>query len=66
MHLLTARDKQRSIQHSLTTFRGRPLEKAAKKAAARAKVSLEERRAKDSDKDSAKSAGKNKRSASRK
>jgi hypothetical protein len=65
VHLLTARDKQRSIQHSLTTFRGMPPEKAAKKAAAKANVNPEERRTKNGDKNSAKSAGKNKGSASR-
>jgi hypothetical protein len=66
VHLLTARDKQRSIQHSLTTFRGVPPVKAAKKAAARANVELEERRAQNGDKNSAKSAGKNKNSSTRK
>lgn len=56
VHLLTARDKQRSIQHSLTTFRGVPPEKAAKKAAAKANVDLDERGAKDGDKKNAKEA----------
>jgi hypothetical protein len=61
VHLLTARDKQRSIQHSLATFRGMPPEKAAKKAAARAKVDLGERSTKDGGKKSATSSSKNSR-----
>ena len=59
VHLFTARDKQRAIQHSLTTFRGMPPEKAAKKAAARANVDLDERSTKNGSKDSAKAASKN-------
>lgn len=58
VHLLTARDKQRSIEHSLTTFRGVPPEKAAKRAAARANMQLEERRTGDGGKNSAKAVGK--------
>jgi hypothetical protein len=59
VHLFTARDKQRSIQHSLTTFRGMAPEKAAKKAAARANVNPDERSTKNGSKDSAKAASKN-------
>jgi hypothetical protein len=61
VHLLTARDKQRSIQHSLTTFRGMPPEKAAKKATARANTGREERSVKDGKSESAKAASKSSR-----
>jgi hypothetical protein len=43
VHLLTARDKQRSIQHSLVNYRGVPVERAAKKAAARVRRNGHER-----------------------
>jgi hypothetical protein len=66
VHLLTARDKKRSIEHSLKTFRGMPPEKAAKKAAAKANLGLDERGAEDGNRNSAKAAGKDKNSAARK
>jgi hypothetical protein len=66
VHLLTARDKQRSIEHSLTTFRGVPPEKAAKKAALRAKVNLDERGTSDGNSNGAKAKGKDKVPARRK
>lgn len=66
VHLLTARDKQRSIEHSLTTFHGMPPAKAAKKAASGAKVDLEEGGADDGKKNSAKAKGKDKTLAKRK
>jgi hypothetical protein len=43
VHLLTARDKQRSIEHSLTTFKGVPRKKAQEQAAFKAKPRQEER-----------------------
>jgi len=42
VHLLTARDMQRSIEHSLTHFKGMPLARATKIAAATARVDSEE------------------------
>jgi hypothetical protein len=59
VHLLTARDKRRSIEHSLINFRGMPPAKAAKKAAARANVALDERTIKDGDGKPSKAASKN-------
>ena len=66
VHLLTARDKQRSIEHSLTTYHGMPPEKAARKAASRAKVDLNERGTDDGQKNTAKAKGKDKALAKRK
>jgi hypothetical protein len=39
VHLLTARDRERMIQHSRTTYRGMPPEKAAQKTKAKAELS---------------------------
>jgi AAA domain len=61
VHLFTARDKQRSIQHSLTNFQGMPPEKAAKRAAIRANIDLDERSANDGSKNSAKASSKSSR-----
>jgi hypothetical protein len=47
VHLLTARDMQRSIEHSLTHFKGMALNKASKRAATIARIDPEEGSNKD-------------------